>query len=196
MVDLLTASYMNLSSAADTELWEAFKQGDGDSYAVLMERNYRPLYSYGTKLTDDTELVEGCIQEVFLELWYRRAALREAKSPRFYLLRALQRRIQRALPRNKTRPQSSAKTANTDFDVEFSFDDDRISRREQEEKARQLAAFVNTLSPGQKQLIYFRFCQQLDFDDVADLMRLNRRSVYSLLRQSLLQLRESWSFLL
>ena len=187
-------SCMNLSSAADTELWESFKQGDGDSYAVLMERHYRPLYSYGTKLTDDTELIEGCIQEVFLELWYRRAALREAKSPRFYLLRALQNRIQRALPRNKIRPQPSSKTTGTNFNIDFNFDDDRISRREQEDKARQLATFVNTLSPGQKQLIYLRFCQQLDFDDVADLMRLNRRSVYGLLRQSLLQFREKLVF--
>lgn len=187
---------MNLSSAADTELWEAFKQGDGDSYAVLMERHYRPLYSYGTKLTDNTGLVEGCIQEVFLELWHRRAALSQTGSPRFYLLRALQRRIQRALSRDKAPAQSSEKTAHTGFHVAFSFDDDRISRREQEEKARQLTTFVNALSPGQKQLIYLRFYQQLNFDEVADLMRLNRRSVYNLFRQSLLRLHKNWFFFL
>ncbi len=183
---------MNSSFAAGTDLWKAFKQGDGKSYAEPMEQHYRPLYSYGTKLTSDEELVKYCIQETFLELWHRRAALGTDRSPRFYLLRTLQRRIQRTLLRDRVFYKSLGVSLNTDFTVEFSLEADLISREEQREKARQLAALVDTLSPWQKQLIYLRFYQNLDFDEVADLMILNRQSVYKLLRETLLRLRDNW----
>lgn len=182
---------VNASAATDTELWEAFKQGDRDAYTVLMERHYRPLYSYGTKLTFEKELVKDCIQEVFLELWHRRTAIGVADSPRFYLLRALQRRIHRAVQRNRVFYQSSAIDPGAAFSVEFSIEADLISRQEQEERVQQLATLVATLSPRQKQLIYLRFYQDLDFDEIAKLMELNRQSVYNLLHESLLRLRKN-----
>lgn len=182
---------MNSSFAAGTDLWKAFKQGDGESYAELMERNYRPLYSYGTKITADDELVKYCIQETFLELWHRRATLGTNRSPRFYLLRMLQRRIQRALLHNRVLYKSLGISLNTDFSVVFSLEVDRTNREEQREKARQLAALVDTLSPRQKQLIYLRFYQELNVDEVADLMIVNRKSVYNSLRETLLRLRDT-----
>lgn len=182
---------MNSSFAAGTDLWKAFKQGNGESYAELMERNYRPLYSYGTKLTSDEDLVTYCIQETFLELWHRRATLGTDRSPRFYLLRTLQRRIQRVLLRNRVFYKSLGVTIDTDFRVAFSVETDLISRGEQREKARALTALADTLSSRQKQLIYLRFCQDLTFDEVADLMKLNRQSVYNSLRETLLRLRDT-----
>ncbi|GAB2587501.1 RNA polymerase sigma factor [Spirosoma areae] len=183
---------MKATAIPDTELWETFRQGDRAAYTVLMERHYCPLYSYGTKLTFDKEVVKDCIQEVFLELWQRRATIGVAETPRFYLLRALQRKIHRAIHRNRVFYQSSVIDPDTDFNVEFSIEADLISRQEQEEKVRQLATMVATLSPRQKQLIYLRFYQDLDFDEIAELMELNRQSVYNLLRESLLRLRKNW----
>ncbi|WP_026308416.1 RNA polymerase sigma factor [Spirosoma spitsbergense] len=183
---------MHLLTATDIELWEAFRQGDRQAYTILMERHYRPLYSYGTKLVFDKELVKDCIQEVFLELWHRRVAIGSAESPRFYMLRALQRKIHRAIHRNRLLYNAEIINPDTSFSVEFSIEADLISRQEQAEKARQLAALVETLSPRQKQLIYLRFYQDLDFDEIAELMQLNRQSVYNLLRESLLRLRKNW----
>ncbi len=183
---------LNALAPTDTDLWQAFKQGDKKAYTVLMDRHYRPLYSYGTKLTFDKELVKDCIQEVFLELWQRRATIGVAETPRFYLLRSLQRKIHRAIHRNRVFYQSSVIDSDTDFSVEFSIEADLISRQEQEEKVRQLATMVATLSPRQKQLIYLRFYQDLDFDEIAELMQLNRQSVYNLLWESLLRLRKNW----
>src|ERR687885_1810367 len=79
-------------------LWKQFQQGEEQAFATIMGRHFRPLYSYGTKLTHDKELVRDCIQDVFLEIWRRRETLPVLDSPRFYLLRSLQRRIHRRLP--------------------------------------------------------------------------------------------------
>ena len=183
---------MNAPLATDTDLWVAFKQGDRIAYATLMERHYRPLYSYGTKLTFDKELVKDCIQDVFLDLWRRRTAIGVADSPRFYLLRALQRRLHRAIQRNRVFYQSTSVDPDTSFSVDFSIEADLVSRQEQEEKMQLLATLVATLSPRQKQLIYLRFYQDLEFDEIAELMQLNHQSVYNLLRESLVRLRKNW----
>ncbi len=181
---------MNAPEPTDTALWEAFKQGDQRAHSELMNRHYRPLYSYGTKLSVDKELVKDCIQDVFLELWQRREAIAAAESPRFYLLRALQRRIHRQLTRHSPFNQADELDENAAFEVELSVESTLIQHQEQAERSRQVTALLETLSPRQKQLIYLRFFQELDHSEIAGLMQISHQSVYNLLREALLRLRQ------
>lgn len=47
-------------------------------------------------------------------------------------------------------------------------------------------------APPHRALIYLRFYQQLDHDDIAEIMDLSRQSVANLLHRTLRNLRERW----
>ena len=177
---------------AEDSLWQAMKAGDGRAFSELMEQHYRPLYSYGTKLTFDKELVRDCIQEVFLEIWRRRAEIGVAESPRFYLLRSLQRKIYRENMLNRLFYNATELDPNDGFYVEFSIETELVVRQEHEQNARRLTELINTLSPRQKEVIYLRFYQNLSYDEIADFMQVNRQSVYNLLSDAIHRLRASW----
>ncbi|GAB3252360.1 sigma-70 family RNA polymerase sigma factor [Larkinella harenae] len=175
-----------------SDVWNAVKSGDGEAFNELMQQHYRPLFSYGTKLTFDKELVRDCIQEVFLEIWRRRAEISVAESPRFYLLRALQRKIGREISRNRVLYQSDELEPDASFAVEFSIETDLIIQQEREQNARRLTSLINALTARQKEVVYLRFYQNLSFDEIADFMQLNRQSVYNLMSEALRLLRKKW----
>ncbi|CAG4990915.1 hypothetical protein DYBT9275_00639 [Dyadobacter sp. CECT 9275] len=78
----------------EQQLWGAVRQGDEHAFTVVFERYHGILYNYGSKLTADTALIEDAIQDVFIDIWRLRAGLTEnISSIKFYLYRALRRRI-------------------------------------------------------------------------------------------------------
>lgn len=173
-------------------LWIQFHQGEEQAFATIMDRHFRPLYSYGTKLTYDKELVRDCIQDVFLEIWSRRGTLPVLDSPRFYLLRSLQRRILQKVTRNRALGYSDHSEIDEDFLVELAVDTALEAAEDQQQNAHRLTQLINTLPKRQKQVIYLRFFQELDYDQIAELMAMNRQSVYNLLRESIQRLRKLW----
>ena len=53
----------------DIILWNRVKNGDEEAFATLFRNYYPNLFNYGCKITRERELVEDCIQELFLEIW-------------------------------------------------------------------------------------------------------------------------------
>ena len=91
--------FTNNDSPADKDLkiWNAFRQGNREALDYIFKQHASNLFAYGTRFTKDQELVLDCIQDLFVELWNRRQALNETKSIKFYLLKALRRRIARTV---------------------------------------------------------------------------------------------------
>ena len=61
-------------------IWEQFKKGDKKAYAHIYYQYFDHLYDYGCRLSAHTELVEDCIQELFIRLWKRKEQLHEVES--------------------------------------------------------------------------------------------------------------------
>src|ERR1700750_397700 len=77
---------------SDNELWQAFKQGYRVSFNNLFRKYYPVLFQYGNKLCPDVDLLEDCIQELFIDLWQGRSH-GEVRSVKAYLLKALKFKI-------------------------------------------------------------------------------------------------------
>lgn len=86
------------SVTTDQELWDGVRDSDELYFTVLFERYHKTMYNYGRKLSDDTAVVEDAVQDVFIDIWRLRKTLSDqVLSVRFYLYRALRRRIHVAL---------------------------------------------------------------------------------------------------
>jgi len=72
----------------DITLWESFRKGDREAFATLFRQHYAVLFKFGSKFTTETELLEDCIQELFIELWQAKSQA-PVHSVRAYLLKSL-----------------------------------------------------------------------------------------------------------
>jgi RNA polymerase sigma factor (sigma-70 family) len=173
----------------ELELLLLVQQNDEQALASLMSMYYNSLYNYAAKFTKDTDLVKDCIQEVFISLWQRRETAHTILSPRYYFLRATKNKILKALHKNSRNSSLANLQQEYDFFHEFSIEDVIIQKQISDEKARKIRSTLMLLSKKQKEIIYLKYYQYLDHGQIAELMNINRQSVYNLLHETMHKLK-------
>jgi RNA polymerase sigma factor (sigma-70 family) len=181
---------MKATQQDDTLLWQRFRTGDSAAFDQLVQLYYRTLFRYGTRLDADDEYIKDCIQDVFVELWQRRNTVSETEFVKFYLLKSLRRRIFRG--RAKWNAQWESLSDNYQFEVEFSIESRLITQETTFIQIQQLERLLNQLTKRQKEVIFLKFYQDLTHEQIADVMALNRQSVYNILHEAIQRLRNAW----
>jgi DNA-directed RNA polymerase specialized sigma24 family protein len=110
-------------------LWQTFvhsKQAEGSLvFRQVVERHYKPLLSYGTKLSKDADFVKDCIHDLFIHVWEKRQSLTHVKVPRFYLLGALRNQILKEIQQQKGARKTELMEDDYILDVEFALLEDQ-----------------------------------------------------------------------
>ena len=97
----------------DLLLFAKVRDGDIRAYETLFRRYYEPLCLYGKKITNDIDVAEEIVQELFYTLWKDRASLRIVWSVKPYLYGAVRNQSLQYLEHLKVRRQYYQKmTAN------------------------------------------------------------------------------------
>lgn len=167
----------------ESAIWDAFRQGDRAAFSQLYFEHYEGLLNYGRRFGLPAEAVEDTIQDLFVELWQYRATLSMTTSVRFYLLRSLRNQL------SKHRRLPVFTTVDTDelpFAVEFSFEQQWIDSLEEKQQKTILQQALNALTPRQREVLYLRFFNDLDYPQIAEVMGLSyqatRNQVYLALK--------------
>lgn len=172
-------------------LMQRLQQNNEEALASLMAMYYDDLYNYASRFRDDDGLIKDCIQEVFISLWQRRETASSILSPKFYFLRAIKNKILKSLHK-ASRTGVLELQSEYDFSHEFSVERVIIEKQVSQEKAEKLRKTLSMLSKRQKEIIYLKYYQRLDHGQIAELMSLNRQSVYNLLHEAIHKLRSLW----
>ena len=67
-LDVYKRQTNTLRYATDSELWQAFKEGDRAAFTQLYNLHIEDLLSYGYRVTSDRQLIKDSIQDLFLHL--------------------------------------------------------------------------------------------------------------------------------
>jgi RNA polymerase sigma factor (sigma-70 family) len=176
------------SHAQDIALWESFKDGDTASFHELFRKYYSSLYLYGYKITQDKELLEDCIQDLFTELWTSPSKT-QVKSVKAYLLKSLQYKVLKGLQKRSKFLLSDDDTSAPGFEI--SHDNLMILREDQQDNGNKIKSAMTQLSRRQQEIIYLRFFQNLSYEEISDVMDINYQVARNLLYQSIKALRKS-----
>jgi RNA polymerase sigma factor (sigma-70 family) len=172
------------------QLWSDFRLGNEVSYTGLMRIFSNPMYKYGIRFIDDPDFVKDCIQDVFFELWNRRDKIRQAECVKSYLYKALRLRIFRE--RSKWKPAEFIED-NYEFMIEFDVESNIINEEVSQEIYHKLEKILGDLPKRQKEILYLRFYEGMSPEKIAEVMDLNRQSVYNLMHESIISLRKYWA---
>lgn len=167
------------SSLQDKDVWQQFRSGSEEAYSFIYEKYVPLLYSYGCRIHADEEVVKDCLQDLFVNLWLTRQNLGTTDSIKFYLFRSLRREIARKVNSSLSfTPESNyAFAART----ENSFEDQWIALEENQLQRKEIDSALTYLSDRQREAIYLRFYQNIDFDEIASIMGITPRAVYKLI---------------
>lgn len=172
------------TAKGDILLWEAFRQGDREAFATLFRTHYELLFRYGGKFTTNPNVLEDCIQELFIELWQAKTRT-PVVSVRAYLLKSLKYKLLKAYRKSRNIvPLDDEESA-----FEWSHEQVLIADEEDEEKKRRVRKALDTLTGRQKEIVYLKYYQNLSYDEVGEIMNINYQVARNLLYQAIKSLK-------
>jgi RNA polymerase sigma factor (sigma-70 family) len=164
--------------------WDAFRAGSLEAFTALYNTHVRALYGYGRKFTPDADLVEDCIQDLFVDLWKKREGLGPTDSAKYYLFAALRNRIIR---HRQTAAKWSAEAFPEEYEFEITLSPEvsLINDQVTQEQRLYLEQALGKLTRRQREAVYLKFFEGLSYDEVARVMQLELRSVYNLVSKAI-----------
>jgi RNA polymerase sigma factor (sigma-70 family) len=174
----------------DAELWQAFRSGDEDAFDYIFEKYVRVLYNYGHKFTRAAEVIEDCVQDLFIELWEKRTVVGPTDSIKYYLFKSLRLKIIRRLGREQKYTGADHAAETHEFTISFSYEFHLITDQADQEQRQELVAALNALSNRQKEAIQLKYYDNLSYPEIASVMAISVDSVYKLISAALATLRK------
>ncbi|WP_229203350.1 RNA polymerase sigma factor [Dyadobacter jejuensis] len=174
----------------DIALWNAFRKGDYHAFNKIYERYSKDLLSYGLKITNDIQLTEDSLHDLFIDLWTSRKNLSDTNSIKFYLFKALRNKISNAKTRDHFYQMKdlSTETANAD---EFVIETYLIDTETQNHLEYQLKKNFQQLSPRQQQALNLRFYHHFKNEEIAEIMGVNYQSACKFIYSGIKALKEA-----
>ncbi len=180
------------SSHSDAGLWLSFKAGNRNSFKEIYEKFYDSLFEYGFRISNDLQLVEDVIQELFIKIWNNRARLGDVTSVKSYLFVSLRGAIFNKLEKDyRIRTQELNESV---FDLVFSVESEFIDKESNEMRANKIKEALNQLTSRQKEFIYLRFYEEVSFEEIAKILNITTKASYKLNARALESLKQLIDF--
>jgi len=174
----------------DIAIWTRLRQGEQDALVDLYNTFYVSLMNFGWKFNYGREDVRDSINQLFLQLWDKHHQLPAVQNVRSYLFTALRREL---LARNKSAVLAIAKhqrfydSANGE---QPAFEECLIGLQDKQEMATKIKKALSYLSDREKELICFRFFEDLGYDEIAQRCGITKRTAYNIIHAGLNTLRK------
>ena len=168
--------------------WERFLSGDDAAYSLIYNEFVQILFRYGLRFTSDSELIKDCIQELFTTLYKNRKRLVSPANVKVYLFICLKNNLTRAIYRKEKVKYIEEETIS--FLLEPTVEEQFINDESEGIRKNMVEKILSVLTPRQKEIIYYRYIQELDFSEICSLMHLNYQSAQNLLQRSINKVRE------
>jgi RNA polymerase sigma factor (sigma-70 family) len=170
----------------EQRLWEAFITGNEEAFKQLFNRYVDNLFVFGMNFTDDEEMVKDCVQDLFVKLYTDRNNLPSVSNVRAYLFNALKNNL---LIKKRNMVEFCAIE---DLEME-KFESSPESLLIDEETMREQKSEVDRLfleiTPRQREVLYYRYVEELSYEEICTLMNMNYQSVRNLLHRTMAKLR-------
>ncbi|WP_316739011.1 sigma-70 family RNA polymerase sigma factor [Pedobacter aquatilis] len=163
----------------DTELWLKLLNGENAALDKIYKLHFQSLFQYGMRMLHDEDEVRDCLHNLFVKIWENRKNLNQTDHIRYYLISALRNIISNHRIKENRYERVEA-TDETVFDLKFSIESEYIKKEEINEKTIQLAKAMNQLTSRQKEIIYLKYFEELDYNQIADILDLTIKGAYKL----------------
>ena len=185
-------SYHYVGTNEDSLVWEKFRTGDQTALGRIYRKQYNALVKYGLSLVQDEELVEDCIQNLFEKLWLCRDRLGSILVIKPYLFKSLRHHIIDQLTVQKQKSQFLA-TYFEKYTVTVSCEETLIAEQSREEQRKKLLNSLGLLSKRQREAVYLKTFEELEYDKISEVMLLNQQSIRNLIHQAVKTLKNNRS---
>jgi RNA polymerase sigma-70 factor (ECF subfamily) len=183
-------------AVSDVDVMLRVKTGDESAFAYLVQKYRRPMVGFMYRLCHNPSTAEELAQEVFLRVYRSRTTYEPSAKFTTWLYRiATNLAVNYARDTRHERPENTVRLDEPDQETGKTPDlaDDSLTAEEQILKRERLAAIrsrVNALPERQRVAVIMHKYQQMDYREIAGVLKLSESATKSLLFRAYETLRE------
>jgi len=186
----------SIEAVSDVDVMLRVKTGDESAFAYLVQKYRRPMVGFMYRLCHNPSTAEELAQEVFLRVYRSRTSYEPSAKFTTWLYRiATNLAVNHARDTRHERPANTVRLDEPNQETGTTPDlaDDSLSAEEQLLKRERLAAIrgkVNALPERQRVAVIMHKYQQMDYRQIAGVLKLSESATKSLLFRAYETLRE------
>lgn len=174
----------------DTLFIQLFVKGDLKAFSSIYNKYVDELFAYGTNLGFEREVIKDAIQDTFLKFYLNRNQLKAIVSLKYYLYRMLKNRLLDIY--KSTYKEKDMDPAGLPFLVEASIMDTIIEEEDRKLLEQRVNNLLKVLTDRQKEAVYLRFIQGMEYEEVGDLLEMTPPAVRKLVSRAIKRMREDF----
>jgi len=179
-----------MKEEASNLLWTNYKNGQDDSLEALYKEYADDLYSYGLKICGDNHLVKDCVQDVFIKLIEKRKTLQITPRIHIYLYKSFRNQILEKLRSKNRKLYIITKLSKFETGYQKHAEQLIIETEEEDSIRKKLQSTIDKLSDRQKEIIYLKYTEGFSYDEIAELLKIDKASARTLLYRILKTMKE------
>lgn len=172
----------------DKKIWDDFRKGENYALSHIYFQHVQMLYRYGKKFSNDDELIKDTIQDLFFDLIRTRKNLSETDNIGFYLMASFRRKLAKSI--NKKIPLEYSGDQELTAEIVYSAEHDLIGREELSQRKKAVKKALAELSPKQREILYYKFTCNFDYDQICEIMKLQYDSARKQVSRALKAMKE------
>ncbi|MFZ4707216.1 MAG: RNA polymerase sigma-70 factor [Bacteroidales bacterium] len=165
------------------------KTGDKNSFEVVFRKYYQDLCQYSFRFVTDSHFAEEIVQDFFFKFWLKRESLDVSSSLRSYLFRAVQNHSLNHIEHQKINKKYADYIGFQTQGNGSHFTDFMIEK----ELEQQIQKAIVALPPRRREIFELSRFEGLKYQEIADRLKINIKTVESQMVKALEQLRSDLS---
>lgn len=171
------------SMQKEQAIWQEFINGSQIAFEQLFNRYYSMLYNYLFGFTKDPDLVNECVQDLFVKIWRNHANLSHTASPKHYLLKA-SKHILYNKKKQVIRLDYIGGLDNLDLISEASIDLEMPFQNDTPLSTKMQQHMLN-LTDRQREALYLYYVEDFSYPELANYFKITTKGAYKLIYRAL-----------
>lgn len=181
---------MDIASEKISRVFVKYREGDREAFSFFYKYFINDMYAYGRSLGADEKHVMDAVQDVFLTIFRDKPYLKSVEHFKFYLFKSLKNRLYDLFKSKPFSMVSDMEGEVLNFSIKTTVLDDIIEEEDREIIRQKIEKLLSLLSPLQKEAVYLRYIQDLDYAEISEMMGKSEVSIRKLVSEGIRKLRK------
>lgn len=184
---------LGISHHLNAKSLEKFSKNNNtfEAFANIYNFYVDDLLSYGLSLGFDEDTCRDAVHDVFYKIYRDKNKLVHVEDVKSYLFRSIRNQLFNI--HNKRARISPLTDEEIPFTTDVTILDTIISKEDSERLKQTVSELLDELTPRQREAIYLRYMQEMDYKDIAEVLKMDSNSARRLVHRGIKALRENES---
>lgn len=181
---------MNKAPDNISHIFIKFMAGDEDAFSFFYKFFINDMYSYGRSLGADNIHVIDAVQDVFVEVFYEKPQLKSVDHFKHFLLKSLKNRLYDLFKSKAYSKSADIEEEVLSFSIKTTVLDEIIEEEDRITIEQKIEKLLSVLTPLQKEAVYLRYIQDLEYSEISEIMNKSEGSIRKLVSQAIIKIRK------